>query len=94
MVVYEESDEGEAQPARKPMSRFMRDADSESESEEETPKIIKSAKDKRYDELEATITTINNGQKINDWGSISTGSWTTPPPPVCLGAIASANMCR
>ena len=34
---------------------------------------MKSAKDKRYEELEATIKAIENGQKINDWGSISMG---------------------
>lgn len=74
----EESDEGEAQPARKPMSRFMRDADSESESEEETPKIIKSAKDKRLDEFEAVVRNIGNAERIEDWVTISKGAWRAP----------------
>ena len=74
----EESDEGEAQPARKPMSRFMRDVDSESESEEETPKIIKSAKDKRLDEFEAVVRNIGNAERIEDWVTISKGAWRAP----------------
>ncbi|PMD28380.1 eukaryotic translation initiation factor 3 subunit C [Hyaloscypha hepaticicola] len=54
-------------------NRFMRDADSESEesSDEDRAKIVKSAKDKRLEELEATVKAIENGQKINDWGVIS-----------------------
>ncbi|TAQ85045.1 hypothetical protein B7494_g6629 [Chlorociboria aeruginascens] len=54
-------------------NRFMRDADSESDesSDEDRAKIVKSAKDKRFEELEGTVKAIENGQKINDWGSIS-----------------------
>ncbi|KAI6251455.1 Eukaryotic translation initiation factor 3 subunit C [Erysiphe necator] len=54
-------------------NRFMRDADSESEdsSDEDRAKVVKSAKDKRQEELESTIKAIENGQKINDWGAIS-----------------------
>jgi hypothetical protein len=56
-------------------AKFFRDADSESEesSDEERAKIVKSAKDKRLEELEGTVKLIENGQKINDWGSISAG---------------------
>ncbi|CAK7234369.1 Translation initiation factor 3 subunit c [Sporothrix eucalyptigena] len=54
-------------------SAFLLDADSDSDSEDgETTTKVKSAKDKRFDELDATITSIENAQKINDWGSIST----------------------
>ncbi|KAJ4376430.1 Translation initiation factor 3 subunit c [Neocucurbitaria cava] len=53
-------------------ARFLKDADSESESEDEDAnKVLKSAKDKRFDELEATIRQIENAQKINDWAVIS-----------------------
>ncbi|KAK3380426.1 eukaryotic translation initiation factor 3 subunit 8 N-terminus-domain-containing protein [Lasiosphaeria ovina] len=68
----EESD-SDADQKKKGLSRFLVDQDS-SESEESDSEItakVKSAKDKRFDELEATITGIQNGQKINDWGSIS-----------------------
>ncbi|KAI9740707.1 MAG: Translation initiation factor 3 subunit c [Claussenomyces sp. TS43310] len=54
-------------------NRFMRDAGSESESDsdEDRAKVVKSAKDKRLEELEGTIKAIENGEKINDWGVIS-----------------------
>ncbi|KAF7443633.1 eukaryotic translation initiation factor 3 subunit C [Pyrenophora tritici-repentis] len=53
-------------------NRFLKDADSESESDDEdVNKVLKSAKDKRFDELEATIRLIENAQKINDWAVIS-----------------------
>lgn len=56
-------------------SAFLRDAGSESDesSDEEGTKVVKSAKDKRIEELEGTVKAIENGQKINDWGSISAG---------------------
>ena len=59
------------------MSRFLVDqASSESEgSDEEGATKVKSAKDKRFDELEATIATIQNRQKIDDWGSIANGMY-------------------
>jgi Eukaryotic translation initiation factor 3 subunit 8 N-terminus len=67
-------------------NRFMRDAESESEesSDEDRAKIVKSAKDKRLEELEATVKAIENGQKINDWGVISTGMsfWANNGPSV------------
>ncbi|KAH6625082.1 eukaryotic translation initiation factor 3 subunit 8 N-terminus-domain-containing protein [Chaetomium sp. MPI-SDFR-AT-0129] len=68
----ESSDEDEG-PKKTGLSRFLVDQDSsESEqSDEEGATKVKSAKDKRFDELEATITTIQNRQKIDDWGSIA-----------------------
>ncbi|KAJ8127977.1 hypothetical protein O1611_g5656 [Lasiodiplodia mahajangana] len=53
-------------------SRFLRGEDSESEdSDEDQPKTVKSAKDKRFAELEATIDAIEKKQKISDWGAVS-----------------------
>ncbi|KAJ3555352.1 hypothetical protein NPX13_g10371 [Xylaria arbuscula] len=53
-------------------SRFLRGESSESEdSDEDQPKTVKSAKDKRFAELEATIDAIEKKQKINDWGAVS-----------------------
>lgn len=73
----EDSDEDESddepQQTRKPMSRFMRDASSDSESEEEVRKVIKSAKDKRLDEFEGVVHAIENAQRIDDWVTISKG---------------------
>jgi len=72
----EESSEDEDEDKPKGLSRFLLDQDS-SESEEEDVEAttkVKSAKDKRFDELEATITGIQNGQKINDWHLIANGA--------------------
>jgi len=53
-------------------NRFLKDAESESESDDEdVGKVLKSGKDKRFDELEATIRQVENAQKINDWAVIS-----------------------
>ena len=61
---------------KKGASRFMVDVSSESEeSDVETTTKVKSAKDKRFEELEATITAITNGKKNGDWGLISSGSY-------------------
>ncbi|KAK9423101.1 hypothetical protein SUNI508_04395 [Seiridium unicorne] len=72
----DDSDEGssdEEEGGKTGASRFLRGESSESEdSDEERVKTVKSAKDKRFQELEAIIKAIDNGQKINDWGSIST----------------------
>lgn len=46
-------------------------ADSSDESDEEKVTVVKSAKDKRYEELEATIRLIENAEKINDWAVVS-----------------------
>lgn len=67
----DESDDDGAQQSRKPMSRFMRDADSDSDSEEDVRKVIKSAKDKRLDEFDAVVKTMENAQRIDDWVTIS-----------------------
>ena len=62
------SDEG----GRTGASRFLREAsDEESESDEDKVTVVKSAKDKRFDELEATIRLIENAEKIGDWNAIN-----------------------
>ncbi|RAL13703.1 translation initiation factor eIF3 core subunit c [Aspergillus homomorphus CBS 101889] len=54
-------------------SAFLRDAsDSEESEDEEKVTVVKSAKDKRLEELEGTIKLIENAEKINDWAVIST----------------------
>ncbi|KAJ8118211.1 hypothetical protein OPT61_g753 [Boeremia exigua] len=53
-------------------ARFLKDVSSDSESDDEDAnKVLKSAKDKRFDELEAVIRQIENAQRINDWAIIS-----------------------
>lgn len=56
-------------------SRFLRTGSDESESEDEDVKrVVKSAKDKRLEEMEATGKVMDNALKINDWVAISNGT--------------------
>jgi translation initiation factor 3 subunit C len=67
-------------------NKFLKGGMSDSESEDEDRVTqLKSAKDKRYEELEGTIRLIENAEKINDWAVISTGM----PLSECL-----VGMCR
>jgi translation initiation factor 3 subunit C len=65
-------DEGSAHKEAKPKSRFLRDSDEE-ESDEEVKRVVKSARDKRLEEMEATGKAMDNALKINDWIAISSG---------------------
>ncbi|KAI9820249.1 MAG: Translation initiation factor 3 subunit c [Pycnora praestabilis] len=54
-------------------SKFLRgDIDSDNSEDEDRVTIVKSAKDKRLEELEGTVRLIENAEKINDWAVIST----------------------
>jgi translation initiation factor 3 subunit C len=66
----EMSDEDAAQTKK---SRFMRgDSDEESE-DEDVKRVVKSTKDRRLEEIEATGKVMDNALKINDWVAISSG---------------------
>jgi translation initiation factor 3 subunit C len=52
---------------------FIKGAASDDSDEDEGKRIVKSAKDKRLEEIEATTKLIENGGKINDWVVISNG---------------------
>lgn len=80
------SDEG----GKSGVSKFLRDVASSDESEDEDKvTVVKSAKDKRLEELEGVIKTIDNAVKINDWGSIATG-WS---PELCLQLCETDRPC-
>jgi translation initiation factor 3 subunit C len=68
----ESDDEGGTHKETKPKSRFLRDSDDE-ESDEEVKRVVKSARDKRLEEMEATGKAMDNALKINDWIAISSG---------------------
>ncbi|KAI9719813.1 MAG: Translation initiation factor 3 subunit c [Candelaria pacifica] len=54
------------------LNRFLKDQASEASSDdEEKVTVVKSAKDKRLEELEGTVRLIENAEKINDWAVIS-----------------------
>ncbi len=59
------------------VSKFLRDAASSDgdSSDSDTPKVVKSAKDKRLDEMEGVIKLIDNAVRINDWSVISIGGF-------------------
>ncbi len=69
----ESTDEDEEGKGKKGANKFLKSDDEESEesSDEERPTLVKSAKDKRFEELEATIRSIENAEKINDWAHIA-----------------------
>ena len=73
----EESDDSdeEQKPAAagQKVSRFLATGSDDEDSDEEVKRVVKSAKDKRLEEMEATGTSMNNALKINDWTAISTG---------------------
>ncbi|KAL2012862.1 hypothetical protein VTN00DRAFT_387 [Thermoascus crustaceus] len=69
----EEESSEEEEGGRTGASRFMRDVSESEESEDEDRvTVVKSAKDKRLEELESTVRLIENAEKINDWAVIST----------------------
>jgi len=57
------------------VSRFLATGSDDEDSDEEVKRVVKSAKDKRLDEMEATGNSMNNALKINDWTAISTGAF-------------------
>jgi translation initiation factor 3 subunit C len=87
----ESDDDGEAHKEAKPKSRFLRDSDEE-ESDEEVKRVVKSARDKRLEEMEATGRTMDNALKINDWIAISSGVYPFHVPMYsarCLHALSA-----
>lgn len=68
-----ESDDSDAPKAKG--NRFLAGADSDDSDDEsdDGKKIVKSAKDKRLEEIEASVHILENAQKINDWVTISSG---------------------
>ncbi|KAL7276916.1 Translation initiation factor 3 subunit c [Rhizina undulata] len=67
----EESEESESDAEGG--ERFRKGAAlSDDSDEDEGRRVVKSAKDKRFGEIESSIKSIENAQKINDWAVIST----------------------
>lgn len=70
----EESEMSEDEDKEKPrVGRFLHGASSD-DSDDDTKRVVKSARDKRVDEMEATGKLMENALKINDWVAISTGA--------------------
>jgi translation initiation factor 3 subunit C len=72
---FSEEDEKPAEPV-KPRGRFLRDEDDESSSgDEEEIRVVKSAKDKRFEEMDGLLKNIENALKINDWNFVQNGEF-------------------
>lgn len=71
----DDDDDAPKEAKAKAKSIFLRDSDDE-ESDEEVKRVVKSARDKRLEEMEATGKTMDNALKINDWIAISAGVWS------------------
>ncbi|CCM00393.1 uncharacterized protein FIBRA_02423 [Fibroporia radiculosa] len=63
-------DDDEKDGAKK-RSRFLRTESDDEDSDEDVKRVVKSARDKRLDEMEACGKTMDNALKINDWVAIS-----------------------
>ncbi|CUA74048.1 Eukaryotic translation initiation factor 3 subunit C [Rhizoctonia solani] len=68
----EESENSEGSGKKTKRSRFMGGAESDTDTGSDLPRIVKSAKDRRQDELQAIGNSIDNALKINDWNAINT----------------------
>ena len=68
-------------------SRFLMGDSGDEDSDEDVKRVVKSAKDKRLDEMEATGKNMENALKINDWVAISNGMYgnnmLSPPLMFC-----------
>lgn len=79
-------EEGGEKPKR---SRFLKTGGAQDSSDEDEGKrVVKSAKEKRLEEMEAAGKMMDNALKINDWVAISNGVCSC-----CCVACASADTC-
>ncbi|KIJ61357.1 hypothetical protein HYDPIDRAFT_159726 [Hydnomerulius pinastri MD-312] len=69
----DESDmSGDEQEPKKKGGRFLKsDSEGEDSDDEDVKRVVKSTKDKRVEEIEATGKVMDNALKINDWVAIS-----------------------
>ncbi|PCH43688.1 hypothetical protein WOLCODRAFT_138521 [Wolfiporia cocos MD-104 SS10] len=67
----ESDEESEAEEGAQKRSRFLRTESDDEDSDEDVRRVVKSARDKRLEEMEACGRTIDNAVKINDWVAIS-----------------------
>ncbi|KAL7153501.1 hypothetical protein ABFS83_04G173300 [Erythranthe nasuta] len=54
-------------------NKYIADNDSDSDDSEGQKRVVRRVKDKRFDEMSATIDQLKNSMKINDWVSLQEG---------------------
>lgn len=74
--VAKDDDSSDSDDGKTGKSRFLRDADSSDDSsDEDKVTVVKSAKDKRHEELDGIVKLIDNASKIGDWSTIASGGF-------------------
>lgn len=71
----EEAGEEESSDEEGGGNKFLAGAQSDDSDDDEGKRTVKSAKDKRAEEIEGIIKLIENAKKINDWVVISAGEF-------------------
>lgn len=77
-------EEKKAAPTAQKVSKYLATGSDDEDSDEEVKRVVKSAKDKRLEDMEATGNTMKNALKINDWTAISAGRSSLIPEDVAV----------